>query len=80
VYEGGYGSYGDYGNEMQFIPDAQKTEALCLAAVLKDSRALEYIPEAMKTEAFEAKINLIRSAISSGSGGSGYGIELIKPI
>jgi hypothetical protein len=64
---------------LQFVPDAQKTEAICLAAVLKDRGALAYVPEAIRTEAFMAKISLLSSAISSGSGGSGYGIELIKP-
>jgi len=38
--------------------------------------ALEYVPEALKTETFNA---MIRSVISSGSGGSGCGIDLIKP-
>jgi len=62
--------------KLKDIPDAQKSEAFCLAAVQQNSGALKFVPEALKTEAFEAKI---RSVLSSGSGGSGYGIELIKP-
>jgi hypothetical protein len=65
---------------LQYVPEALKTEDMCLAAVQHDNWALRYVPEALKTEAFMAKISLLRAAISSGSGGSGYGIDLIKPI
>jgi hypothetical protein len=61
------------------VPEKLRTEAVCLAAVLSDYRALDFVPEALKTEAFEAKIRSIMSPISSGSGGGGYGIGLIKP-
>jgi len=65
------------GSLLQFVPDSFKTKAICLAAVQQNSSALQYVPEALKTEDFEA---MIRSAISSGSGGSGYGVGLTKPI
>jgi len=80
------GQYIPYGAQyathpLQDVPEELKTEAVCLAAVLHAGGALEFVPKAMKTEAFEAKIREaeISSTISSGSGGSGYGTDLIKP-
>jgi hypothetical protein len=66
------------GIALKYVPEEFKTEALCLAAVQQNGSALEYVPEALKTEALciEAMKHL---PISSGSGGSGYGIGLIKP-
>jgi hypothetical protein len=67
----------DRASALEYVPEALMTEAVCLAAVQKDPSALQYVPDALRNEAFEA---MIRTGISSGSGGSGYGIELIKPI
>ena len=39
------------GQALQCIPEAMKTETLCLAAVQQDGEALRYVPEALKTEA-----------------------------
>jgi len=69
---------------LQLVPDELKTEAVCLAAMLSDQRAyipsnlsaLDFMPEALRPQVgYLAEV--FRSAISSGSGGSGYGIELI---
>jgi hypothetical protein len=78
-------SYSRYGqtvsrtHPLELVPEKLKTEAVCLAAAQKDAGALEFVPKALKTKAFEAKIRdaMISSGISSGSGGSGYGINLI---
>jgi len=60
--------------DLNQVPEELRTEAVCLAAVQEDIRILRLVPDALKTEAFESKI---RSVISSGSGGSGYGVQLI---
>jgi hypothetical protein len=67
------------GHPLQSVPKELQTEAVCLAAVLSDSDASRYTPAALWTEAFRAIVSSARSAISSGSGGGGYGIHLIKP-
>jgi len=43
--------------------------------VKQNASAVHYIPKALMTGDFEA---MIRSVISSGSGGSGYGVGLIS--
>ena len=39
------------GLSLKYVPEAQKTEAICLAAVQQDGYTLQYVPEAQKTEA-----------------------------
>jgi hypothetical protein len=59
------------------VPEEWSTEEFWFEAVRRDGGVLEFVPDAQKTQAFMAKISLLRSAISSGSGGLGYGINLI---
>jgi len=65
------------GMALRHVPEKLKTEAVYLAAVKQDRNAIEYVPQALRTEAFCINAG-IRSAISSGSGGSGYGVGLIN--
>jgi hypothetical protein len=39
------------GMALKYVPEAQKTEDLCLEAVKQNGWALEFVPEAQKTEA-----------------------------
>ena len=39
------------GSALEYVPEAMKTEELCITAVQNASGALQYVPEALKTEA-----------------------------
>ena len=69
---------GSDGENFANVPEELSTEGFWLEAVRKNDRALQYVPKAWKTEALDAIIWTISSGFSFGSGGSGYGIGLIK--